>query len=124
MEGLRLNYKYCCGRGAHLSLAGAVAGVCALIASPGPVLAQNFFMCSAQEVAVFPGSRIHVKCNPGDGPDRQIAYFAFNVINMDASRVLSLIETAVVAKLPLQIQYDQNDLQGDPPSAASPSTVG
>jgi hypothetical protein len=112
MEGLRLNHKYCCGRGARLSLAGAVAGVCALIASPGPVSAQNFFVCSAQEVAVFPGSRIHVKCNPGDGPDRQIAYFALSAANPDVSRVLSLIETAVVSKLPLQIQYELNDLSG------------
>jgi hypothetical protein len=112
MEGLRLNYKYCCGRGARLSLAGAVAGVCALIASPAPVLAQNFFMCSAQEVAVLPGSRLHVQCDRGDGPGERITYFALSVINMDASRVLSLIETAVVAKLPLQIQYDLTDLSG------------
>ena len=36
MEGLRLNHKYCWGRGARLALAAAVAGVCALIASPSP----------------------------------------------------------------------------------------
>ena len=112
MEGLRRNQKYRCGRGARLSLAGAVAGVCALIASPGPVLAQNFFVCSAQEAAVFPGSRIHVKCDPGDGENRQIAYFALSDANPDVSRVLSLIETAVVSKLPLQIEYELNDLSG------------
>lgn len=109
MEDLRLNHKYRCGREARLALAGAVAGVCALIASPGPVLAQNFFMCSAQEAAVIPGSRIHVLCNPGDG---QIAFFALSVANPDVSRVLSSAQTAVVARRPIQIMYNPNDLSG------------
>jgi hypothetical protein len=72
-------------------------------------LASNFFLCTAQEAAVFPGSRIHVLCNPGDG---QIAFFALSVGNPDASRVLSLAETAVASRLPLQIMYDPNDLSG------------
>jgi hypothetical protein len=103
----RLYHKYGCRRGARLTLRGAVAGVCALIASSGPVLAS--FLCTAQEAAVFPGSRIHVLCNPGDG---QITYFALSVGNPDASRVLSLAETAVAARLPLYINYDPNDLSG------------
>ena len=109
MEDSRPYHKYGRGRGARLALHGAVAGVCALIASSGPVLASNFFSCTAQEAAVFPGSRIHVLCNPADG---QIAYFALSVGNPDASRVLSLAETAVAARLPLQIMYDPNDLSG------------
>jgi hypothetical protein len=69
----------------------------------------NFFACTAQEVAVFPGSRIHVLCNPGDGA---IAFFALSVGNPDASRVLSLAETAVAARRPLGITYDPGDLSG------------
>jgi hypothetical protein len=69
----------------------------------------NFFVCTAQEVAVFPGSRIHVLCNPGDGA---IAFFALSVGNPDASRVLSLAETAVAARRPLGITYDPGDLSG------------
>ena len=95
MEDLSLNRKYRCRHGARLALAGAVAGLCALIAFPGSVLAQKFFLCTAQEAAVFPGSRIHVRCNPGDG---QIAFFALSVANPDVSRVLSLAETAVAGR--------------------------
>jgi hypothetical protein len=110
MEDLRLNRKYRCGHGARVALAGAVAGACALIAFPGPVLAQKFFSCTApQEAAVFPGSRIHVLCNPGDG---QITFFALSVANPDVSRVLSLAETAVAGRRPIQIMYDPNDLSG------------
>lgn len=109
MEDVPLDHKYRWGRGARRALLGAVASVCALIASSGPVSASNFFLCTGQEAAVFPGSRIHVLCNPGDG---QITYFALSVGNPDASRVLSLAETAVAARLPLTIMYDPNDLSG------------
>ena len=102
MEKLRLN------RWARMALAGAVAGLCVLIAFPAQVLA-NFFLCTAQEAAVFPGSRIHVLCNPGDGA---IAFFALSVANPDTSRVFSLVEAAVAARRPLGITYDPNDLSG------------
>jgi len=104
MKVWRLNRGY----SARLALAGAVVGACALIASPAPVLAA-FFSCTAQGVAVFPGARIHVRCNPGDGA---IAFFVLSVANPDASRVLSLATTAVVARRPLGITYDPNDLSG------------
>jgi len=68
-----------------------------------------FFVCTAQEAAVFPGSRIHVLCNPGDGA---IAFFALSVANPDTSRVLSLAATAVAARRPLGITYDPSDLSG------------
>lgn len=58
----------------------------------------------------LPGSRIHVQCNPGDGA---INYFALSVANADASRVLSLVATAVAARRPLFITYDPNDVSGD-----------
>ena len=96
------------GYSARLALAGAVFGACAVIASPAPVLAA-FFICTAQGAAVFPGSRIHVRCNPGDGA---ITFFALSVGNPDASRVLSVAATAVAARRPLQILYDPNDLSG------------
>jgi len=69
----------------------------------------NFFLCTAQEVGIFPGSRIHVLCNPGDGA---IAFFALSVGNPDTGRVLSLAATAVAARRPLGITYDPNDLSG------------
>jgi hypothetical protein len=108
LEDPRLNQKYCGRRNERLALAGVIAGL-VLIASPRPVLASNFFLCTAQEVAVFPGSRIHVLCNPGDG---QITFFALSVANPDVSRVLSLAETAVAARRTLRIMYDPNDLSG------------
>jgi len=93
---------------ARLTLAGAVFSACALIGSPAPALA-DFFSCTAQGVAVFPGSRIHVRCNPGDGA---FTFFALSVANPDASRVLSLAATAVAARRPLQILFNPNDLSG------------
>jgi hypothetical protein len=109
MEDLRLSHKHRCGRGVRLALAGVVAGVCALIASPGSVLAQNAINCSAQEAAIIVGSRIHILCNP---PDGQIAFFALSVANPDVSRVLSIIETAVATRRTIVIQYNLNDLSG------------
>jgi hypothetical protein len=97
------------GFNARLALAGAVVGACALIASPAPVLAE-FFSCTAQGVAVFPGSRIHVRCNPATNSG--IAFFALSVANPDASRVLSLATTAVAARRPLGITFDPNDMSG------------
>jgi hypothetical protein len=106
MKVCRLNRAY----RARLALAGAVASACAIIASSAPVLAApKFFTCTAQGAAVFPGSRIHVRCNPGDGA---IAFFALSVANPDASRVLSVAATAVAARRPLEILYDPNDLSG------------
>jgi hypothetical protein len=104
MNVWRLNRGY----SARLTFAGAVVGACALIASPAPVLAK-VFNCTAQGAAVFPGSRIHVRCNPGDGA---FAFFALSIANPDASRVLSLAATAVAARRPLNIFYDPNDLSG------------
>jgi hypothetical protein len=103
-----LYYRNYRSRATRLALAGAVAGL-SFFASSGAVLAENFFSCTPQEVAVFPGSRIHVLCAPADG---QIAYFALSVGNPDVSRVLSLAETAVAGRRPLTIEYDPTDLSG------------
>jgi hypothetical protein len=107
MQERRLNHAFRRGHKVRVAL-GAVAGVSALVASPAPVMA-NFFLCTAQEAAIFPGSRIHVLCNPGDGA---IVYFALSVANPDTSRVLSLIEAAVAARRPLGVTYDPSDLSG------------
>jgi hypothetical protein len=69
----------------------------------------GFFTCTAAEVAVWVGSRIHVRCNPGDGV---INFFALSVGNPDTSHVLSLATTAVAARRPFVILYDPNDLSG------------
>jgi hypothetical protein len=104
MKVWQLNRRYC----ARLALAGAVAGACALIAFPAPGLAA-FFLCAAGQAAVFPGSRIHVRCDPGDGA---INFFALSIANPDTSRVLSLIATAVAARRPLGITFDPSDQSG------------
>ena len=104
MNVSRLNRGY----SARLALVGAMAGACALMASPAPSLAA-VFSCTATGAAVFPGARVHVRCNPANGA---IAYFALSVANSDASRVLSLAATAVAVKRPLQIFYNPNDLSG------------
>ena len=96
------------GYNARLALAGLMGGACAVMATPAPVLA-NTFACTAQEVAVFPGSRIHIRCDPGDGA---IKYFVLSVGNPDTSRILSLAATAVTARRPLFIGYDPNDTSG------------
>jgi hypothetical protein len=91
-----------------LILAGIMGSACAVVMAPVPVLA-NTFTCTAQEVAVFPGSRIHIRCSPGDG---SITYFAISVANPDSSRILSLAATAVSARRTLSIGYDPNDNNG------------
>jgi hypothetical protein len=108
MEEFPLNQASRRGHRVRPALGGAVASIFALFGFPAPVLA-NFFFCTAQEAAIFPGSRIHVLCNPGDGA---ITFFALSVGNPDASHVLSLIETAVAARRPLGITYDPDDLSG------------
>ena len=92
------------------TLASAIGVGCALLLFPLSVSAKSF-LCTAQEVAVFPGLRIHVSCNPGDGP---IAFFVLSVGDPDASRVLSLAATAVAARRSLLINYDPSDLSGAP----------
>src|SRR5262245_23548601 len=94
--------------GSRLALAGAVFGACTLIASPAPASARDF-LCSPQGAGVFPASRIHIRCNPGDGA---IAFFGLSIVNADASRVLSVLTTAVAARRPILIQYDPSDLSG------------
>ena len=78
---------------ARLVLIGSVVGACALMASPAPASAK-LFKCAARAVAVFPESRIHLRCAPGDGA---IEFFAFSITHPDSSRVLSLTATAVAA---------------------------
>jgi hypothetical protein len=73
--------------------------------------APKFFTCNPTNVAVFPKSRIHVRCAPGDG---STVFFAFNVANAadDADRLLSLAATAIALKKRLEILYDPSDLKG------------
>jgi endo-1,4-beta-D-glucanase Y len=72
--------------------------------------AQKVFNCNPDGVAMFPTSRIHVRCSPGDG---SILFFALGVSNSaEANRVLSIISTALVTKRKLQIWYDPADVSG------------
>lgn len=68
------------------------------------------FQCNPVDVAVFVASRIHVRCNPGDGA---IAFFALSVANAnEANRVLSIASTALAIGKRLIIFYDPADLSG------------
>lgn len=96
------------GHRRHQILAAILAGSSIFLASPPPAFADGF-TCTAQGAAIFIGSRIHIRCNPGNGA---IAFFALSVANPDASRVLSLIATATTARRPILINFDPNDLSG------------
>ena len=104
MSGRRLNTV----SRARLILVGSMVGVCALMASPAPASAK-LFKCAARAVAVFPESRIHLRCAPGDGA---IEFFAFSITHPDSSRVLSLAATAVAARRAINVNYNENDLSG------------
>ena len=72
--------------------------------------ADKFFTCTPVDVAVFPNSRIHVRCSPGDGP---IAFFALGLKDdAEANRVLSILSTAFATKKRLSILYNPDDLDG------------
>jgi hypothetical protein len=99
MNVWRLKHIY----GARLALAGALAGTCALIASPALVLAApKFFNCTPIEVSVYPGQRVVVQCNPGDNVPGvgSFNFFALSAGDPDASRIVSLAATAVAAGRP------------------------
>jgi len=75
--------------------------------------AQVDASCAPDEVMVFAGGpRLHVRCA---WPTGNIKYFALAVSSTnaaDAARVLSVINTALVAGRTLTIKYDPNDLSG------------
>jgi hypothetical protein len=91
-----------------LALAGAAICACTLVSSPVSALAADI-SCNIVEVGFFVGSRIHVLCNPGAGA---IIFFALSASTFDATRVLSLAETAEVTGRRLIIRFDPNDLSG------------
>jgi hypothetical protein len=92
-----------------------LARTVALAAFAGLVLSTSAsakdFTCSPVEAAVFPKSRVHVRCASGDGP---ILFFALSVADSeDANRILSISSAALLAKRELLILYDPNDVSGD-----------
>jgi hypothetical protein len=97
------------GHSARLLLASAAFGASILFASQA-CAEVRLFSCSAAETGVVLGSRIHVRCDPGD--QGGINFFAIGIGNPDASRVLSLASTAVVARRQLNIVYDTADSGG------------
>jgi hypothetical protein len=103
-----------------LSLVGAaIVSACTLVASPARVSAQdshpppNTVICTVQEVAVWSGSRIHIRCKAHDlgSPDK--IYFAFPTADPDSSRMMTLATSALVGGKLLGILYDPAD---PPPS--------
>ena len=89
----------------------AVIAAFAVVVSATPGLAAGL-NCKAIGVGVFPGSRIHIRCNPGDGASPTVVFFALSITNPDSTRVLSLATSAVVARRTIFISYDRNDLSG------------
>jgi hypothetical protein len=92
----------------QLAFAVAVIGAYSLIASPAPASADAI-ACNIEEIAVWVGSRIHLKCNPGAA---NILFFAMSGSTFDASRVVSLAETATATRRRLTIFFDPHDLTG------------
>lgn len=97
--------------GTCVRIALLAVGLVGFFSAPQTALAaEKSFICTSVEVAAFPKSRVHVKCNPGDGA---IAYFALGVSSQDeANRVVSLAATAFATKKSLTIWYDPADLSG------------
>jgi hypothetical protein len=96
------------GHNARLALAGAIGGAFAVMA-PAPALAKDF-ACTIGETVVWVGSRIQIRCDPGD--TEGISYFALSATSPDSNRVLSVATTAMEGKLGVVIVYDPNDLNG------------
>src|SRR5262245_33575809 len=93
-----------CRTWARIILAIATIGAASVTLPTAGVAA--IFVCNPVDVGVFPGSRIHVRCSPGEGVGGAIEYFALSVSNSgDASRVLSVILTALASGRRLNIDY-------------------
>ncbi|HJU40221.1 MAG TPA: hypothetical protein VJ724_11660 [Tahibacter sp.] len=93
-----------------LRSARGLLAVALLVAAGGASAADKTFTCTPIDVGVFPATRVHVRCSPGDG---NIQWFAVRDSDSgDANRVLSLVSTAFVAKKKLTIWYDPADTSG------------
>ena len=73
--------------------------------------AQRNFPCNPVDVASF-GNRVHVQCNPGNGP---IVFFAVSTANTaTAQRFQDLALAALLNGKKLTIQYNQGDTTTGP----------
>jgi hypothetical protein len=95
----------------RLAAAGALAAGAGALPARDARAAPKFFACTPVNVAVFPKSRIHVRCSPGNAAT---VFFALGVANAadDADRLLSLAGTAIALKKKLEIFYDPADPKG------------
>ena len=97
-------------RGFYALYAAVIVGLLHLASATSVFAAEKTFTCTPVNVAVFPNSRIHVKCSSGDGP---IVFFALGVKDDgEANRVLSLLSAAFATKKQLSIFYNPDDLEG------------
>ena len=73
--------------------------------------AQANFTCNPVNVASF-ASRVHVKCNPGDGP---IVFFAVSTANTaTAQRFEDLALSALINNKTLTLQFNPADVTTGP----------
>ena len=81
-----------------------------LVAGPA-IAAPTDIFCTPNQVVVFTTApRLHVRCEESFGG---VIYFATATADTgQAARILSIIETALVAGRTLIINYDPNDLTG------------
>ena len=93
----------------RLAAAAAVAG--GLAAAPAAAAPVDVF-CTPTQVIVFTEEpRLHVRCEESFG---RIVYFATSTTEAaHAGRILSVIQTALVAGHTLIVNYDPEDLSGE-----------
>jgi hypothetical protein len=89
----------------------ALAVVAGELAAVSAAAAPLDVFCTPSQVVVFAEApRLHVRCSESFGG---IVYFATPTTDAaQASRILSVIESALIAGRPLVIKYDPSDTSG------------
>jgi hypothetical protein len=111
LQGTRTRSPYSSRRWcAYTIFAVTTLGISSVIFTGTALAAPKSFTCNPDDVSVYPQSRVHVHCSPGDG---SIEFFALGVTDAaEANRVLSVILSALVARRQLTIFYDSADTTG------------
>ena len=97
---------------AYTTFAVTTLGISSVIFTGTALAAPKSLTCNPDDVSVYPNSRIHVHCSPGDN-FLGVDYFALGVADAaEANRVLSVILSALVGRKQLTIFYDSADHSG------------
>src|SRR3954471_5272283 len=110
-ESMFLNYVKVFLRKTGRACLLAAAGLVTVVIPHPAEAAQQWASCTPDEVMVYTAApRLHVRCMASVG---NIRFFAIsNSDQAQAARVLSVINTALVAGRTLSVLYDPDDLSG------------